>query len=244
MNPSAQNPFQSWGLVAAEADTSERSRFIRQTYLHLLGAVLAFIGIEAALLNSPIAESLTRLMLSGGQAGWLFVLGGFIGVSWLANRWANSAASVQTQYLGLGLYVVAEAIIFVPLLYFALNAFPQGGDLILTAALLTALIFVGLTGFVFLTGANFSFLGGVLGVAGMAALGTILAGVIFGFTLGIVFISLMIVLASGYILYDTSNVLHQYRIGQHVAAALALFASVALLFWYVVQLLMSLSNRD
>ena len=40
----------------------------------------------------------------------------------------------------------------------------------------------------------------------------------------------MIVLACGYILYHTSNILHQYRIGQHVAASLALFASVALLF--------------
>jgi hypothetical protein len=66
---------------------------------------------------------------------------------------------------------------------------------------------------------------------------------IFGFQLGIVFIAAMIVMASGYILYDTSNVLHHYRIGQHVAASLALFASVALLFWYLVQLLMSLNRR-
>jgi FtsH-binding integral membrane protein len=49
----------------------------------------------------------------------------------------------------------------------------------------------------------------------------------------------MIVLASGYILYDTSNVLHRYRTDQHVAAALALFASVAILFWYVLRLFMS-----
>ena len=54
----------------------------------------------------------------------------------------------------------------------------------------------------------------------------------------------MIALACGFILYDTSNVLHHYRIGQHVAASLALFASVALLFWYVLQLLMYLQGRD
>jgi FtsH-binding integral membrane protein len=39
-------------------------------------------------------------------------------------------------------------------------------------------------------------------------------------------------------------VLHHYRVGQHVAASLALFASVALLFWYILQLLMSLTSRD
>ena len=57
--------------------------------------------------------------------------------------------------------------------------------------------------------------------------------------LGPIFTYAMIALACGYILYHTSNVLHHYRIGQHVAAALALFASVALLFWYILQLFMS-----
>ena len=70
-------------------------------------------------------------------------------------------------------------------------------------------------------------------------MGFILVAIIFNFQLGAVFLYAMIALACGYILYDTSNVLHHYRVGQHVAAALALFASVALLFWYVVQLFMS-----
>jgi FtsH-binding integral membrane protein len=72
----------------------------------------------------------------------------------------------------------------------------------------------------------------------------IVCAIIFGFSLGIFFSLAMVVLASGYILYDTSNVLHHYRTDQHVAAALALFASVALLFWYVLQILMSLNNRN
>ena len=48
----------------------------------------------------------------------------------------------------------------------------------------------------------------------------------------------MIALACGYILYDTSNVLHNYRTDQYVAAALALFAAVMLLFWYVLRILL------
>jgi FtsH-binding integral membrane protein len=45
-------------------------------------------------------------------------------------------------------------------------------------------------------------------------------------------------------MYDTSNVLHHYRTDQYVAASLALFASVAMLFFYVLRLVMAFSNRD
>ena len=77
---------------------------------------------------------------------------------------------------------------------------------------------------------------------GFAAMGFIVVATLFGFALGPIFTYAMIALACGYILYDTSNVMLHYRIGQHVAAALALFAAVALLFWYILQLFMS--RRD
>ena len=98
--------------------------------------------------------------------------------------------------------------------------------------------FVGLTATVFLTGSNFSWMQQALRMAGFAALGLIVASLIFGFTLGLLFSAAMVVLASGYILYYTSNVMHRYPIGSHVAAALALFSAVALLFWYVFRILM------
>ena len=70
----------------------------------------------------------------------------------------------------------------------------------------------------------------------------IVAAVVLGFNLGLLFSALMIVFAAGAILYDTSNILHHYRTDQHVAAALSLFASIALLFWYVLRLLMRLRD--
>jgi len=241
MNAASQNPYQTWGIVAAQADVSDRARFIRLTYIHLAGAVLAFIGIEAVLLNSPLAETMTQLMMGNGQIGWLVVLAAFMGVSWIANSWAASATSMQTQYLGLGLYVVAQAVITLPLLYVA--SLYGGPNVITNAGILTTIIFIGLTALVLLTGADFAFLRTALGVAGIAAMGVIICSALFGFSLGIVFIAAMIVLACGYILFYTSNVLHHYRIGQHVAASLALFAAVVLLFWYMLQLLMSLNRR-
>jgi hypothetical protein len=168
---------------------------------------------------------------------WLLVLGGFMAVSYVANRWAVSTTSLSTQYMGLGLYVVAEAIIFLPLLYVAANF--GGPGVIPSAAVATVGMFSALTVFVFFTRKNFSFLGPFLGVAGMVALGVIVCSILFGFNLGVLFTVLMIGLACAYILYSTSNILHEYHIGQHVAASLALFASVALLFWYVLRLFMS-----
>ena len=64
---------------------------------------------------------------------------------------------------------------------------------------------------------------------------------LFDFNLGNLFAGVMVAFAAAYILYYTSNILHHYRLDQHVAASLALFASVALLFWYILQLFM---NRD
>ena len=63
-----------------------------------------------------------------------------------------------------------------------------------------------------------------------------------GMHLGTWFIGGMVVLMCGFILYDTSNVLHHFRTDQHVAASLELFASLATLFWYVIQLLIALRD--
>ena len=235
------NPYMNWGMTAAQADVDSRAGFIRKTYLHLLGAVIAFCALEAVLLNSSLATTMFGFMNDNGRFGWLIILGGFMGVSWIANSWAMSSTSLTKQYMGLSLYVVAQAVITLPLLYAASELGPPG--VIMNAAILTGVIFFALTGAVFVTGADFSFLRTALIVSGFAALGIIVCSALFGFNLGIIFIAAMLVFAAGYILYDTSNVLHHYQIGQHVAASLALFASVILMFWYVLQLLMSLNRR-
>jgi FtsH-binding integral membrane protein len=226
------------GMFAAQAAADQRSDFITKTYLHLAGAVGLFVILEAVLLQLPGIEGLVQMMFRS-QISWLIVLGLFMAVSYVAQNWAQSAVSPGKQYMGLGLYVVAEAVIFVPLLYIAQVRFPGA---IQSAALATLALFTVLTAVVFLTRKDFSFLRSFLMFGGFAAMGLILVAILFKFNLGPIFTYAMIALACGYILYHTSNVMHQYRIGQHVAAALALFASVALLFWYILQLFMS--RRD
>ena len=226
----------STDVFAADAPVSERATFITRTYLHLLGAIAAFVGIEALLLQSSIAEPLIRLM--GGS--WLIVLGLFLLVSWVADMWAQSVTSKAMQYLGLALYVVAEAIVFMPLLYIASKVYPQA---IPMAAGCTGALVVLLTAVVFITRKDFSFLRPFVLFGGLAAMGAIVVGIIVGFTLGPMFTYAMIAFACIAVLYDTSNILHHYRTDQYVGASLALFASVALLFWYILRLFIML-NRE
>jgi FtsH-binding integral membrane protein len=241
-----KNPYRTsnWGEVAAHAAVDERADFIRKTYAHLLAAVFAFAAIEAVLLNT-VAPAYVEWLFGFGRFAWLFVLGGMIFVSYIADRWARSDTSKNLQYAGLSLYVVAEAVLFMPLLYIAgqYEAF-TGQNIIATAGVITLILFGGLTAVVWMTGANFNWLRNVLFIAGIAAFGAILCGIIFGFSLGIWFTAAMIAFACGWILYDTSAVMHDYRVGQHVAASLALFASVMLLFWYVVQFVMQYTSND
>ena len=228
----------TFGNSAADAAPQERASFIRKTYLHLAAAILAFIGLEVVLFSTGVAQSIAGTMLGGGYS-WLIVLALFMGVSMLANWWANSQTSRGMQYMGLLLYVVAEAIIFVPLLFIAANFSGGGINTIMKAGIVSLGLFAGLTAVVFITRTDFSFLGSILTIGGFVALGFIAASIIFGFSLGSLFAFIMVAFAATAILYSTSNVLHQYHPTQHVAASLSLFASVALLFWYILTIFSS-----
>lgn len=217
-------------------------RSIRRTYAHLAGAILAFVGIEALLLNGLSEDQQKYILHAMGGYGWLVVMLAFMGASWLAQTWAQSDSSPGMQYMGLGLYVVAEAVIFLPLLIIA-NHFVDK-TVIPTAAVLTLAVFGGLTLSVFVTKKDYSALRPILCVGSLIALGVIVAGVLLGFSLGLFFSFAMVALMSGYILYYTSQVMLHYRTDQHVAAALALFAAVATLFWYILRIVMAFSSRD
>lgn len=210
-----------------------RADFVQKVYLHLFGAILAFVAIQTFLFQTGMAETIARAMLG---VSWLLVLGGFMLVGWFGSRVAHTASSLPAQYAALAAFVVAEALIFVPILYLAMRVAP---NVIQPAALLTLGGFTGLTAIAFFTRKDFSFLRGVLMWGGLCAILAIVGGVIFGLHLGMWFSVAMVAFAGAAILYDTSNVLHHYPEDRYVGAALSLFASVALLFWYVLRIFLS-----
>jgi FtsH-binding integral membrane protein len=228
-----------WGArveTAASASVEARTSFIRKTYAHLGAAVLLFIGLELLLFKSGAAERIL-LMMAGSNAAFFITMILFMGAGAFAQSFASHPRSTGMQYFGLGLYVVMEALLFVPILYFA--AYYSDESVIPKAGLISALVFAGLTAIVFFTGRDFSFMRTGLMVAGWAAFAVIICSWIFGFNLGTLFAGAMVLFFAGYILYYTSNVLHHYPVGSHVAASLALFSAVAMLFFYILRIFMS-----
>jgi FtsH-binding integral membrane protein len=233
---SSFNPY-AVGPVA-EAPPETRTDFVRKTYTHLAGAIGVFALLEWVLL-SIIPEESIRGALNSSPYSWLVVLGAFMAVSWIANKWAYGSTSKTLQYAGLGLYVAAQALIFLPMLMYAKNYDPQA---IGKAGVVTGFMVLGLTAIAFTTKKDFSFLGGMLKIGFIVAIGLVVASIFLpglASGMGLWFSVAMIVLASGSILYNTSQIMYHYAPGQHVAASLSLFASVALLFYYVLRLFMS-----
>jgi FtsH-binding integral membrane protein len=229
---------------------SDRVRFIRLTYLHLLLAILVFAGLEYLLNTNPflvenVSAPLTSFALRGRN--WGIVLVAFMAASWIADQWASRAGSKPIQYAGLLFYVLAEALIFVPLLAIVAwrtqEILARGGaepHILRDAAFTTIGVFVALTLSVFVSRKDFSFLRSGLMMASGAALALIFLAIGFGFELGLAFSVAMVLLAAGYMLYQTSQVLAHYDPGSHVAAALALFSSVALMFWYIIRIFLKM----
>ena len=223
-------PDQAMTMPVSALDTDRRATFLTRTYTHLLGAILGFTAIEGFLFSSGLAEPIARAMIG---VNWLLVLGAFMLVSWLASRAAMGTSSIGSQYLWLAAFVAAEALIFVPMLYIA-DTYAPGA--IQSAALVTVMGFVGLTAVAFSTRKDFSFLGATLRWLAIMAIVLIVASVLFGFELGTWFSVAMVAFAGAAVLYDTSNVLHHFPEDRYVGAAMQLFASIALMFWYVLRL--------
>jgi len=231
--------------AVATLGVSDRVTFLRKTYAHLGVALVAFALVAGGMMRFMPETSFkfSRWALTG-RWNWFLVIALFMVVGYVAERLARSETSRGLQYVGLGVAVVAEGVILQPLLWKLFIIFtPNAATSILTQSIIiTVAIFVGLTATVFLTKKDFSFLRGVLVVATFGALGVILASLAFGFTLGAVFCGIMILLMAGYILYQTSLVMRDFPPTAHVAAALMLFSTIATLFWYVLQLVMSLRS--
>lgn len=230
--------YQTSYTSVASADDRTRQSFIRNTYLHLAYAVAGLAVLEYFLINFTGLGQMMMKFISQSAYMWLVVLGGFMGVSFIAQKMANSSASKGMQYAGLGLYVVGTAILFLPLLFMA-SMYSPGA--IGQAAIATGGLFLALTVVAFTTKKDFSFLGSMLKVGFIIALALIGASIVFGFNLGLLFSGAMVLLAAGSILYSTSNIIHHYHESQYVAASIGLFASLTTLFWYILQILM---NRD
>jgi FtsH-binding integral membrane protein len=241
----ARRPIE--GAVAT-LGVSDRVAFLKRTYQHLGIALVMWVALTAGIFRyaSGFSASFSQWALQGRWT-WLLVMFGFMGVKSVARQLSMSDTSKNAQYFALFLSPLAEAVILQPLLWVLFARFSgtetSPYSVLGEAALITGTIFVGLTLTVMWTKKDFSFLGGFLQVGFWAALGVIMASLMFGFSLGMVFCGAMVLLVAGYILYETSLVMAYFPPNKHVAAALMLYSSLATLFWYILQMVMS-SRRN
>ncbi|NQX86760.1 MAG: Bax inhibitor-1 family protein [Flavobacteriaceae bacterium] len=239
MNEPFENPFEEKGanVLVAQLTEVEKAAFYRKTYTHVAGGVLVFILFEYMLLQSETIVNFAMSMIDGWR--WLLMLGGFMLVTSYAESMAMKTGDKNKQYLAYGLYIFAQAFIFVPLLYIALYYMDSGMEVLNQAAIVTLSLFTGLSAVVLISKKDFSFLRSILTIGFFIALGLIVAGMLFGFDLGLWFSVGMCGLAAGSILYQTSNMVHKYTMEDYIPAAIGLFASLMLLFWYVLRIFMS-----
>jgi len=227
---------QNQSLLISALSDDRKVAFYKKTYSHLALAVLLFVVVEWMFFQSDAIVKFAFSLTQGWK--WLLMLGGFMLATTYAEKVAHNNHNKNQQYAGLLLYVIAEAFIFIPLIGMAIMIAESGGENILKqAAILTLSLFGGLSAVVLITKKDFSFLRSALAIGGMIAIGLIIAGMAFGFNLGLFFSVGMVLLASGSILYQTSNMVHKYSEDQYVGASLGLFASLMLLFWYILSIL-------
>jgi len=245
--------------AVATMGVSDRVTFLRKTYAHLGASLIAFAVITAGIIKLAPETSLKFSSWAlGGRLNWLVVMGLFIAVGYLAEHLARSNTSRGVQYAGLAIGVTSWSLLLQPILWVLFLRFGnpemvrlsgtgmltgQAASILMQAVVITLAIFIGLTATVFVTKKDFSFMRGALAIGSFAALGVILASMAFGFSLGALFCGAMILLMAGYILFQTSLVMSYFPPSGYVAAALMLFSTVAMLFWYVLQMLMQLNRR-
>jgi FtsH-binding integral membrane protein len=234
------NPF-----IVADAPASDRAAFFRRTYgLVAIGfaafaALLAifFVGFDQ---RSGIAfavfAGLGSMISSLGGWSILLVMLAFWGATTVAQSLAFNRASRGTQYAGLGLYVILEALIFIPLIgYVILSTKGNASSVLLPAGIVTAGMIAGLTALVFMTNLDFSFLKVAIVLGSFAAIAIVIVAAIAGLSLGAWFSIAMIVLMATVILYQTNEIKNTLETDQHVAAAFILFSSFVTLLFYVIR---------
>lgn len=210
-----------------------RSAFMGRVYARLVVGVAAFVLIETYLFTSGLALAITLAVV---ETSWLLILGGFMIVSWLANSIALKATGPGAQWGGYLLLVAANALIFAPMLVLAELQVP---GVVAIAGQYAVGAFIILSFIAHRSARDFTWIGASLRWFGVLAIAAIVLSVLTGATLGTWFSLAMIGFAGAAILYETQIILREVPPGRETVAAMSLFSSLALLFWYLLRLFMA-----
>ena len=210
------------------ASTRESNKVIRNTYT-LLSMTLIFSAITAGL----------SMALKLPHPGLILTLAGYFGLLFLTSKFRNQSLGLVfvfalTGFMGYTLGPILNAYM----------ASANGSQIVMTAMGATGAIFLSLSAYVMTTRKNFSFMGGFLMVGIIVAFLAGLGAFLFEMPgLSLAVSAMFVLLMSGLILYETSNILHGGETN-YIMATVTLYVSIFNLFTSLLHLLGVFSGDD
>ncbi len=229
-------------IPVVNADEDTRAQFITRVYQHIGLAVVVFIVFEYLLFTFGIAERMENIFFGGSGFAWIGLLLAVGLGSTIASQTAHNLNSKGLQYAGLFGEAALQAIIFAPFLFYIFQSDQDAKGTIGWSAVITLLGFGVLSIVAYTSRKDFSFLRPFIMWASIAAFVLIGGSLFLGFNLGMLFSVAMVALAGAMILYKTQQIVREYPSHAYVGASVALFASLMLMFWYVLRIVGSLRN--
>lgn len=223
-------PFNQTTLSApmsiAQSSEEARMNFIRKTYVLFLAGILACVMGGVACLNIEPVAALALTILRSPILALVVILGGSIA--------AQAVARVPgLNYVALFGFTGILGVVIAPILAI------YRPEVVGQAGMLTTVVFGALTAYAFISRKNFSFLGGILFIGMISLIAGGVANMFFfkswDFSYWLAWGTLF--MSSGFVLYKTSNILHEYSEGDEVAAALGLFISFFNIFMSLLRIL-------
>lgn len=223
---------------------------MNETQFAVSRPVESILATNKVLKNTYLLLSMT-LIFSAAMAGvsiymnfppmhWIIQLVGMIGLLMLTNVFKNSALGLVCVFAFTGFLGLTAG----PTINLYLSAFSNGAELVMTAAGGTGVIFLGLSGYVLTTRKDFSFMGGFLFIGLIVIVLASLANLFFQVpAMQLALSAMSILLFSGYILYDTSKIIHGGETN-YVMATVTLFLDIYIIFMNLLQLLGAFGGDD
>lgn len=204
------------------------NKVIRNTYT-LLSMTLFF---------SALCAVVTMAMQVSQGVGFMLFLGGFV-MTFVVRATANSSKGLIAVFAFAGLMGAALG----PIISVYMASFTNGSAIVAQALGGTALIFLSLSGYALTTGKNFSFMGGFLFTGMMVILVAMIANIFLQIpALSLAISSAVILIMSGFILYDTSRIINGGE-RNYILATISLYLSIFNLFIHLLNLLAALNGR-
>jgi len=208
-------------VIRSEQSVLATNKVLRNTYT-LLAMTLIFSAACAGV----------AVMMNIPPMGMLITFAGYFGLLFLTTRFSNSALGLLfvfalTGFMGLTLGPIINMYLHIP----------NGSQVVMTAMGGTGIIFLGLSGYVLTTRKDFSFIGGFLMVGILVAFLAGIGSVFFHMPgLSLAVSAMFVLLMSGMILYQTSEIIHGGETN-YILATVTLFISIYNLFLSLLQLL-------